>query len=283
MKRFGLLGYPVKHSFSAAMHNAAFKELGIDARYELFEIRPKELQQAFKQLVKEGVCGFNVTIPHKEDIISSLDQIHPEAELIGAVNTIKVEEDRTTKGFNTDGPGFITHLTEVVGVNPQGKRISILGAGGAAKAVSVQLAKSGAKSIALFDIDQNKAEDLAAKLKDNFANCEIDLKSSADTLLEPQPDILINATPIGMHKDDELVFNPELFYAQLIIYDLIYNPVETFLLQEAKRKGCRGIFNGLGMLLYQGALALKIWLDLEPPIKVMDEALRKALAKQCKI
>lgn len=280
MKRFGLIGYPVKHSFSAAMHNAAFKELGIDARYELFEVRPEELHQDFKRLLAEGICGFNVTIPHKEGIVGSLDEIHPEAELIGAVNTIKVDQDKTTKGFNTDGQGFITHLVQVIGFNPGGKRVAILGAGGAAKAVSVQLAKSEAKSILLFDLDQAKAKGLAAKLKDNFSTCDIRLVSEADALLKNQPELLVNATPVGMYKDDKLIFNPEYLHPRLIVYDLIYNPAETLLLQEAKRKGCRGVFNGLGMLLYQGVLAFEIWLDIEPPIEIMERALREALDKK---
>ena len=279
MKIYGLIGFPVKHSYSAVMHNAAFKELGIDARYELFELKPEKLEREFKRLLDESVCGFNVTIPYKEKIIRFLGQLDEEVTVIGAVNTIKVNEDGSAKGFNTDGLGFIIHLKEVVGLNPQGRRISILGAGGAAKAVSVQLAKSKAKSISLFDIDQNKAKDLASKLQVNFSDCEIRLVSKANALLQGKPDLLINATPVGMHKDDSLVFDPEHLHPKLVVYDLIYNPIQTPLLREAKRKGCSGIFNGLGMLLYQGVLSFKIWLDVEPPVQVMEEALREVLSK----
>lgn len=261
------------------MHNAAFKELGIDARYELFELKPEKLEKEFKRLLDEGVCGFNVTIPYKEKIIRFLGQLDEEATVIGAVNTIKVNEDGSTKGFNTDGLGFITHLRDVVGFNPQGKQISILGAGGAAKAVTVQLAKNKAKSISLFDIDQNKAKDLASKLQTNFSDCEICLVSKANALLQDAPDLLINTTPVGMHKDDPLVFDTEYLHPKLVVYDLIYNPAETPLLKEAKRKGCSGIFNGLGMLLYQGILSFKIWLEVEPPVEVMEEALREVLSK----
>ena len=279
MKIYGLIGFPVKHSYSAVMHNAAFKELGIDARYDLFELRPEKLVEEFKGLLAKGVCGFNVTIPHKEEIAKFLDQLGREATLFGAVNTIKVNADASTKGFNTDGLGFITHLKEVVGLDPQGKRISILGAGGAAKAVSIQLAKSRAKVISLFDIDRNKAKDLASKLQMNFSDCEIHLVSSADALLEDELDLLINATPVGMHQDDPLVFDPNHIHPRLVVYDLIYNPAQTPLLQQARRKGCSGVFNGLGMLLYQGALSFKIWLEIEPPLKVMEEALRGVLTK----
>ena len=277
MKRYGLIGYPVKHSYSAVMHNAAFEALGIDARYELFEIEPGQLPEKFKGLLEQNVCGFNVTIPHKEKIMDSLDQIDEEAVSIGAVNTIKVSEAKITKGFNTDGAGFITHLRDVVGFNPQGKKISVLGAGGAAKALAIQLAKNRAKSISLFDKDSGKAKNLADKLKKNFSECEIYMACEANDLLKLHPELLINATPVGMHKEDRLVFDTELFHSKLVVYDLIYNPAETPLLQEAKRKGCAGVFNGLGMLLYQGVLAFKIWLDIEAPVEVMEKALREVL------
>ena len=279
MKRYGLIGFPVKHSYSAMMHNAAFKELGVDARYELFEVQPETLEQEFNRLIKQGVCGFNITIPYKEEIIKLLDEIDHEAAFIGAVNTIKVNEDKTAKGFNTDGRGFITHLTRIVGFNPQGKKISILGAGGAARAVSAGLAKNGARSISLFDVAQDKAKDLANKLETNFSDCDICLVSEANALLQAQPDLLINATPLGMHKGDELAFDSQLFHRKLVVYDLIYNPAQTLLLREVRRKGCIG-FNGLGMLLYQGVLSFKTWLDAEPPVKVMEQALREALSKE---
>ena len=279
MKRYGLIGFPVKHSYSAVMHNAAFKELGIDAHYDLFEVKPENLEEQFKRLIEQGVCGFNVTIPYKEKIINLLSSLNEEAKLIGAVNTIEVNEDKTTRGFNTDGLGFITHLKEVVGFNLSDKKISILGAGGAAKAVSIQLARSKAKSITLFDIDQQKAKDLATKLKANFSDCDIHLVSDANALLRGNPDFLVNATPVGMHNTEALVFNPEYLHPKLVVYDLIYNPAQTLLLREARRKGCAGVFNGLGMLLYQGVLSFKIWLDVEPSVEVMEQALREVLTK----
>lgn len=275
MRRYGLIGYPVKHSYSAVMQNAAFKALGIDARYELFEVEPERLEEELKDKVARGVSGFNVTIPFKEKIISFLDGIDPEAALIGAVNTLKIEEDKTVKGFNTDGPGFITHLSRVIGFNPQGKKIAVLGAGGAAKAVSAALAKNKAEGISLFDLDRRKAEELASRLKDNFSACRFQAVQEGDALFQDEPELLINATPCGMHQEDRLAFDAGKLHPRLIVYDLIYNPAETPLLREAKRKGCRGIFNGLGMLLYQGVFAFKIWLDVEPPVEVMEQALRE--------
>lgn len=291
-KLFGLIGFPVKHSYSAAMHNAAFKELGVDARYELFEVSPDRLEEEFKQLLQKGVCGFNITIPYKERIIKFLDRLDQQADLIGAVNTIKVDcaslhylqkgaagEAQTTKGFNTDGLGFIMHLTETVGFSPEDKIVSILGAGGAARAISIQLAKSKAKTISIFDSDQNKTKGLIAKLESTFSNCDIRAVGEPNALLQDKPDLLINATPVGMDRNDPLVFDSERFHPGLVVYDLIYNPAQTALLQEAKRKGCAAEFNGLGMLLYQGVLAFKIWLDVQPPVQAMERALRDILLK----
>jgi shikimate dehydrogenase len=278
MKLYGLIGFPLKHSYSAIMHNAAFQELGIDARYELFEIRPEGLEAEFKKLIARSVAGLNVTIPYKEKVVKLLDQVDPEARFVGAVNTIKVGTDKRLEGFNTDGEGFITHLREAVGFDPAGKKVSILGAGGAARALTMQLAKNGADEISLFDIEHSKAKGLVEKLHKNFSSCRIRLASSANALLEDRPDLLINATPVGMHKDDPLIFDSSKFHSKLVVYDLIYNPAKTVLLQEARRQGCSAVFNGLGMLLYQGALAFKIWLGVEPPIKIMDEALRGILS-----
>ena len=278
-KLFGLIGYPVKHSYSAVMHNAAFKALGIDARYELFTVEPEGLERRFKQLIEQGVCGFNVTIPYKETITWLLKQLDAEARLIGAVNTIKVTQDKKAEGFNTDGLGFIKHLKEVIGLDPANRRVAILGAGGAAKACSMQLAKNKAKEIFIFDIDRKRAKELAGRLSKHFPGCLSRVFSQASALLKTEPDLLINATPVGMHPDDALIFDPDYLHSKLIVYDLIYNPAQTPLLQEAKRKGCQGVFNGLGMLLYQGALAFKIWMDTDAPIEVMEEALREALNK----
>ena len=279
-KLYGLIGYPVKHSYSAIMHNAAFRELGLDARYELFEVRPEELEKEFRRLLAAGTCGFNITIPYKEKIIEFLENLAPEARLAGAVNTVKVNESGKTKGFNTDGAGFIAHLTKVVGFAPRGRRISILGAGGAARAVSAALAENKAGSISLFDIARDKARGLADKLKADFPGCDIRLVSEPNALLQSRPDLLINATPVGMHKGDPLIFDSRQFHSKLLVYDLIYNPARTLLLSEAEKKGCAAVLNGLGMLLYQGALSFKVWLDVEPPIEIMERALREALTGQ---
>lgn len=261
------------------MHNAAFGALGIDASYELWEIDPCNLSSEFAKLIAQDVYGLNVTSPHKEAVIKLLSSIDREAELIGAVNTVKVLKDKSTKGFNTDGLGFITHLKDVIGFDPKDKCVSVLGAGGAARAVTIQLARAGAQKMLLFDLDRTKTKNLAAKLKSSFPDCQIQITADADGLLKEQPDFLVNATPLGMRQNDPLVFDSSYFHRRLVVYDLVYNPTQTKLLLEARAKGCLGIFNGLGMLLHQGALAFKIWMDIEPPIEVMEEALTEALNK----
>lgn len=274
MKIFGLVGFPVEHSYSAIMHNAVFKELGIDARYDLFEIKPFNFNQEFKALLDRGVSGLNVTIPFKEKVVKLVNSVEPQAELIGAVNTIKINADKTATGYNTDGAGFGMHLNDIVGFSVQGRQVSILGAGGAAKAICVQLAKTEVAGISIFDVAQDKAKKLKLKLTSNFPNCPVQVVKTADALLEHKPDLLVNATPLGMHKGSESAFNAELLHKKLVVYDLVYNPKETPLIKQAKRKGCVGVFNGLGMLLYQGVLAFKIWLDTEPPIDVTEAAKR---------
>lgn len=261
------------------MHNAAFQALGIDARYELFEIQPQKLEVELKNKLKQGVSGLNVTIPYKEKVIQFLDHIDEEADLIGAVNTVKIDAGGESTGFNTDGRGFITHLKEAVGFDPKGKAAAVLGAGGAAKALTAILAKSKAKTISIFDIDSQKTKELIERLKIICPQCLLKEAKDANDLLSGEPDLLINATPIGMSKSDHLVFDPTLLQKKMVVYDLVYNPAQTPLLIEAKARGCAGVFNGLGMLLYQGVLAFRIWLEADPPIDVMEEALREVLTK----
>ncbi len=251
----------------------------MNAAYELLEIKPVNLAAEFKRLVEEGITGLNVTIPFKEKIISSLDALDSQARLIGAVNTIKIENKKTT-GFNTDGQGFITHLTKVIGFEPAGKQVSILGAGGAAKAIAVKLAQAGVAGISLFDVAGDKVKQLKLKLTGSFPKCPVQVVKNADGLLKHEPALLINATPLGMHEGDGLIFDPQLLHKKLVVYDLVYNPAQTALLKQAKNNGCAGVFNGIGMLLYQGAEAFKVWLDTEAPIEVMQRALSEALANK---
>lgn len=273
---YGLIGNPVAHSLSPRMHNAAFAQLKLPAEYKLFPFKEEELADFLKNLAAKGISGINVTIPYKEKAISYLDKIDPLAELIGAVNTIKVSEGKL-EGFNTDGEGFLKHLEES-GFDPQGKKIAILGAGGACRAVAVALAGRKPKSLAVFDIDNRKVEKLVSELSVKFPGISFAGINSLPGLNINQSDLLVNTTPIGMRESDACLIDAKFLHQGILIYDLIYNPAETKLLKIAKERGAKTA-NGLGMLLYQGVLAFEIWTGKKAPVEVMRRALAEGLKK----
>jgi shikimate dehydrogenase len=277
-KVYGVLGYPVKHSLSPVMHNAAFKALNIDAEYKLFETKPQELGLFLGSLKEKNIAGLNVTIPYKEKVIPYLDSISGDAELIGAVNTIKVT-GRDLVGFNSDGEGFLKHLTEALGFNPQGKRIAIIGAGGASRAISVYLSKAKSQRLSIYDLDKAKLMSLIKSLKDDFKDIEIKQANSIGELNIKDCDLLINATPVGMKFADPCLVNATSIHKNLLVYDLIYNPKETKLLKLARENGARAS-NGLGMLLHQGMISFEIWTGLKAPKEVMQKALDEALKQE---
>ena len=274
---YGILGWPAKHSLSPAMHNAAFRALKINAEYKIFEKKPQDLEGFLKSLTKENIYGLNVTLPYKETVTAFLDNISSEVKLIGAVNTIKVA-GRRLEGFNTDGEGFLKHLTGDLGFNPQGKIIAIIGAGGAARAVSVYLSKNNPKAVAVYDIDKTKVSALVGRLNENFNNIELKSANSIEELNITNSDLLINATPVGMKDSDPGLVDEKFIHKGLLVYDLIYNPKETKLLKMAKEKGAR-ISNGLGMLLYQGALSFVHFTGRPAPVDVMRQALNEGVNK----
>ncbi|MEI8349246.1 MAG: shikimate dehydrogenase [Candidatus Omnitrophota bacterium] len=253
----GLFGFPVKHSLSPRIHRYFSKLHRINATYLCFEVSPAHLEKAITGAKALGLKGFNLTIPHKESIIRYLDCIDPGARLIGAVNTVKIENGKTF-GFNTDGEGFLRHLQEELSFDPRHKDIAMLGAGGAARAVSVYLAKMHPASLAIYDIDKAKAKALLGHLKANFKHTTFRFASSVIALDIAQCDLLVNTTPVGMKPGDPCLVAPELLHKKLFVYDLIYNPGETKLLMRSRLHGCR-ISNGLGMLLHQAARSFEIW------------------------
>ncbi len=280
---FGIIGYPVTYSLSPLIHNTGFKELGIDAEYQLFPLKENELDQFFKQLrdPSSAIQGLNVTVPYKETVLKYLDSFQPFAKKVNAINTIVINEDRTLHGFNTDGPGFLTHLT-LEGFDSTNKRIAILGAGGAARAIITVLCllPERPESIKLYDIDTNKAEVLVNDLKERVDASIVETVFSIDDLNIEIADLLINATPIGMKEGDPSLIEEELIHPKLMVYDLIYTK-ETPLVKLAKKNGAKAV-SGLGMLFYQGVLAFQHWtnLQLEDDVKMkMQEALEQGINK----
>ena len=263
----GLFGYPVEHTLSPVMHNAAFEALGLDYCYVAFPVHPDYLEEAVKAIKALNFSGVNVTIPHKEKVIPFLDEIDKEASYIGAVNTI-VNSNGSLKGYNTDGRGFMQYFFEC-GISAEGKEVLIVGAGGASRAISYYVVKE-AKKVYLYDIEKEKAERLVADLKKNFDNI-----STVDDIARIERfHLLINATPLGLKDEDPLPFDTALLRSDQIVCDLIYK--KTRLLDEASKKGCL-ILNGLGMLLWQGVFAFELWTRMSPPIDIMRDALYKSL------
>lgn len=277
MKIYGLIGYPVRHSLSPAMQNAAFKHLGIDAEYRLFQVTPDELEEFFFNF-KKKLCGINITIPHKESSIKYMDELRGEAKEIGAINTVVLEDNRLI-GYNTDGVGFLRSLKEGLDFRPASKKAIIFGAGGASRAVSFGLLREKIERIILVDIDGEKAISLASDLKKAGCNAialEYDKRIIGNLVLDSE--LLVNATPCGMKEGDPELLPSKFLHERLSIFDLIYNPKETRLFKEAKKRNLK-VVNGMGMLLYQGAEAFELWTGQKAPIEVMRKALPDALKK----
>lgn len=262
------------------MHNAAFVHYGMDAEYRLFEVRPGDLGYFFKKtLFEQHLMGFNITVPHKERAVSFLNaSVSPTVRMNQAVNTVRVESDGSLSGINTDGAGFTADLKEL-GFNTGGKKVSIIGAGGGAKAVATAIASTGPSRLLIFDIDRQKSEELCLIIKRFFASCCAEPVSSVDSLEIPDSDLLINATPVGMKDSDPLSVKSEWLHRNLFVYDLIYNPAETKLLKAAAHAGCR-VANGLGMLLHQGASAFEYWTGRDVPLGVMRKALMEEVERR---
>lgn len=273
-KLTGLLGSPVAHSKSPLMHNESFRLLDLDYVYLCFDVPEEDLETAYKGLKKLNVAGFNCTMPDKTKMSTLVDELSPAASLIGAVNTV-VNNNGTYVGHNTDGIGYIMSLKEK-GHDIVGKKMTLLGAGGAASSIMVQAALDGAREIDVFSIKDrfwDKAETMIANINAQ-TNCKVNLiEMNSDDILGAsiaESDILCNATTVGMAPKDDLclIKDPKMLREGLIVSDIIYNPLETKLYKMAEKAGC-SVFNGLYMLLYQGAEAFKLWTGKEMPVETI--------------
>jgi len=271
----GLLGWPVEHSLSPAMHNAAFEALGLNWRYVPLPVRPEQLAAAVRGLATLGFQGANVTVPYKEGVISFLDELSPEAERINAVNTIVAGKGGRLIGYNTDERGFITALRRSE-FAPEGKSAVVVGAGGAARAVVYGLRHAGMKEIIVCNRSLARAQALISDLASARQTGRLlALPLTPETLVESvkTADLLVNATPVGLwpHPDGSIWPEEARIPARLTVFDLVYNPLETRLLRQAKADGARTIA-GLEMLVFQGAAAFKLWTGIDPPVDVMHAA-----------
>lgn len=277
---YGLLGYPLGHSFSPAMHNAAFAHLRLNKAYFLLEVSAEDLGTAIAGMKVLHFGGGNVSIPHKVEVMKYLDEISQSAALIGAVNVLKFEDGKV-KGFNTDGSGFFRSFVTEMETSPEGKVFFINGAGGASRAITVEAVLRGAEKVYICNRTYAKAEAMAGEINARIRPCAVPLHLDAAEAAQAMPDVdvFINTTNIGMHpKVDDLSFDVKLLRPGIIVCDAIYNPGRTRLLQEAAALGCRTM-SGVNMLINQGAESFQIWTGLTPPIDVMGNVVRAALAK----
>lgn len=272
----GLIGDPVAHTVSPAMHNAAFREMGLDFVYLPFRVSREELARAVDGIRALNIRGFNVTIPHKVAVIPLLDGLDPMAERVGAVNTV-VNNDGELRGYNTDAAGFMQALLEQ-GVVPEGKDIVVLGAGGASRAISYILAERGARLTVLNrQLELDAAEEMAQRISEELEKpvrvLELSLANLAAAL--EGAEVLVNATSVGMSPDcGESPVPAGLLKAGLLVFDIVYNPIRTKLLEEAEAAGARAV-GGINMLAWQGALAFEKWTGQPAPLDLMRrEALR---------
>ncbi len=272
---FGIIGSPISHSLSPAMHEAVLRALHLDALYAPFEVPPRFLASMLRGLILAGVDGLNVTVPLKEAVIPLLDRVDPTARAIGAVNTILIRHRRTI-GYNTDGVGFMRALAEL-GWRRGPTRAVILGAGGAARAVAWELSRIPGSSVTIANRHVLRAKQLARWLLRAHPRAEIRATTLSRVSLTDAT-VLINATTVGMRRSDPLLVSVEALRRGMFVYDLVYHR-ETRLVRAARRRGCVAA-NGLSMLLYQGAESLRVWLRRSPPVDVMRRALIKAVAQQ---
>lgn len=272
----GLLGSPVAHSISPMMHNEAFRQLDLDYVYLCFDVGTENLKTAVEGLKQIGIRGFNCTMPDKNLMCELADKLSPAAKMIGAVNTV-LNENGVLTGYNTDGMGYMQAVKDA-GYDIIGKKMTLLGAGGAATAVCVQAALDGVKEINVFSI-RDQFFDRARQMVDTInkeTNCKASLYDFEDeSVLKKsigESDILTNGTSVGMAPKTAacIIKDASFLHEGLIVSDVIYNPRETKLLQMAKANGCH-TFNGLYMLLYQGAEAFKIWTGKDMPVEIIKE------------
>ncbi len=282
MKRAGVIGYPLGHSLSPVIFQAAFDAAGIDARYEKWETEQEQLEGRLNALRGDGYFGANVTIPYKEAVVPSLDLLDENAQVIGAVNTI-VSANGELAGYNTDVAGFERTLRQDAEFDPKGKRVAILGAGGAARAVALALLRGAASYVMLIGRTPKRLDRVAVDLrKIEGIGTTITWTHWGDGVFMSfltACDLLVNCTPVGTKSSDTEGQSPldaEWLPREGVVFDLLYNPPETPLLKSARDRGLKTV-SGLGMLVYQAAESFRLWTGHEAPVERMLDAGREAL------
>ncbi len=281
---YGILGYPLDHSLSPVLHNTALKAMKVNAVYQRFPLKEEELPEFFTHLQEKNSCilGLNVTVPYKEKVIAYMNRLTPFAEKAMAVNTIVINEKRQLLGYNTDGPGFLTHLATLK-ISIVDKKVIILGGGGTTRAILtvLSLIPDRPSWIKIYNRTYQNLEKLFNDLSQRMDLSHVATSADIENLPIEEADLIINTTAVGM-KEDACLIEGERMSPHTFFYDVIYSPAETKLLKLARTRGARTA-NGLGMLFYQGVLSLQHWVNIEikESIKqMMWENLQKAAHSQ---
>jgi shikimate dehydrogenase len=280
-KLVGVFGWPIAHTASPAMHNAAFGALRMNWAYLAFPVDPKNLGPALAGARDLGLVGVNLTVPHKILALEFVNEVDPHARKLGAVNTVCIENG-ILRGYNTDGYGFARAIKEEFNLSLKGKRVLVLGAGGAGRAIAIQCAVDGAARVFVANRTLSKIEPIArefASAKTAFKALPLDSGELGRVI--DDVDLLVNATSVGLAEGDSLGLEASLFSPKLFVYDIVYRPAETALLKIASENGAK-VANGLGMLLHQGVKSFELWTKRKAPVAVMRRALSAAIYGESK-
>ena len=274
----GVIGDPISHTRSPAMHNAAFSAVGLDWVYVPFHVTAENLKSAVEGFRATGVRGINATVPHKPALLELVDHMSEEASFVGAINTLVFEPDGRIRGDNTDARGFLAAMRDHQVAVPSGEKVVVLGAGGAARAVVAALGGAGVSEIVVVNRTEARAHDLAARASGRMGvaarGCGLTSGSLREALSGAA--MFVNTTSGGMHGSTPLTVDTDLLRPPLVVYDIVYSPPETDLLRAASANGCE-VLNGLSMLVHQAAIAFEGWTGVPAPVEVMREALVASL------
>ncbi len=265
-KLYGVIGNPIAHSMSPDIHNAALKDLGLDGHYHAFKVEENSLEDAVKGIRALGVQGINVTVPHKVSIMDHLDHIDESAKVLGAVNTVRREGDKLV-GYNTDGEGFVKSLMRILDKPISELSFLMIGAGGAARAIFTTIVRDNPEKFDICNRTIEKAKQLAESAP-SFRNVEVLSIIEAEERLE-QYDVMIHTTSVGMYPNvEDIPLSLQRAASSAVVCDIVYNPIQTSLLKEAKQKGLKTL-DGVGMFVEQAALSFRLWTGHEPDVEKM--------------
>ncbi|UTL71374.1 shikimate dehydrogenase [Bacillus halotolerans] len=265
-KLYGVIGNPIAHSMSPDIHNAALKDLGLDGHYHAFKVEEDSLEDAVKGIRGLGVQGINVTVPHKVSIMDHLDHIDESAKVLGAVNTVRREGDKLV-GYNTDGEGFVKSLMRILDKPISELSFLMIGAGGAARAIFTTIVRDNPEKFDICNRTIEKAKQVAESAP-SFRNVEVLSIKEAEERLE-QYDVMIHTTSVGMYPNvEDIPLSLQRAASSAVVCDIVYNPIQTSLLKEAKQKGLKTL-DGVGMFVEQAALSFRLWTGHEPDVEKM--------------